>query len=271
MAFTFEDVGYWSEVKLDILKKYAAAYSTIMSARRFHHVYIDAFAGAGKLVSRTTGEVIAGSPMIALEIKPDFKEYFFIDIVKEKADELKRLTSSRADVHILQGDCNEILLREVFPLVKYEKRWRALCLLDPYGLHLNWSVIKAASEMRSIEIFLNFPVADMNRNVLWASSSGVDPADVERMNSYWGDDSWKQSAYSKDMFGFDVKTNNEVMAESFRKRLKEKAGFAYVPRPLPMRNSKGAVIYYLFFASPHPVGGKIVNNIFRAFARKGIV
>lgn len=125
--------------------------------------------------------------------------------------------------------------------------------------------------MRSIEIFLNFPVADMNRNVLWASSSGVDPADVERMNSYWGDDSWKQSAYSKDMFGFDVKTNNEVMAESFRKRLKEKAGFAYVPRPLPMRNSKGAVIYYLFFASPHPVGGKIVNNIFRAFARKGIV
>lgn len=115
-------------MKLDILKKYAAAYSTIMSARRFHHVYIDAFAGAGKLVSRTTGEVIAGSPMIALEIKPDFKEYFFIDIVKEKADELKRLTSSRADVHILQGDCNEILLREVFPLVKYEKRWRSVSL-----------------------------------------------------------------------------------------------------------------------------------------------
>ena len=40
-------------------------------------------------------------------------------------------------------------------------------MLDPYGLHLDWEVIETAGKMRSIEIFLNFPIMDMNRNALW--------------------------------------------------------------------------------------------------------
>lgn len=30
----FDEIGYWSEVKLEIIKKYAAAYSTILAAIR---------------------------------------------------------------------------------------------------------------------------------------------------------------------------------------------------------------------------------------------
>ena len=40
------------------------------------------------------------------------------------------------------------------------------------------------------------------------------------------------------------------------------AGFAYVPSPIPMRNSNGAVIYYLYFALPNKTGAKIVEEIF---------
>jgi hypothetical protein len=44
----FESIGYWSEVKLEIERKYAAAYSTILAAQPgLYHVYVDAFAGAG--------------------------------------------------------------------------------------------------------------------------------------------------------------------------------------------------------------------------------
>jgi three-Cys-motif partner protein len=53
----FDEIGDWSELKLEILKKYATAYSTILSAQTkasFSHVYIDAFAGAGQHVSKTT-------------------------------------------------------------------------------------------------------------------------------------------------------------------------------------------------------------------------
>ena len=50
MALVFDEIGYWSEIKLDIIEKYALPYSKILSSRRnpeFHHVYIDAFAGSG--------------------------------------------------------------------------------------------------------------------------------------------------------------------------------------------------------------------------------
>jgi hypothetical protein len=30
----YDEIGYWSEIKLDIVKEYAQAYSTIMSAQR---------------------------------------------------------------------------------------------------------------------------------------------------------------------------------------------------------------------------------------------
>src|SRR5262249_24813575 len=156
-------------------RDYAKAYSTILTARErpsFHHVYIDAFAGAGIHLSRTTGEGIEGSPLIAVGTEPPFKEYHFIDLDGQKADELRRMFAGRSDVLVYHGDCNEMLL-EVLPRVRYERYQRGLCLLDPYGLHLNWDVIRKIGEMKSIEMFLNFPIADMNRNVFWRNPEGV--------------------------------------------------------------------------------------------------
>jgi hypothetical protein len=40
---------------------------------------------------------------------------------------------------------------------------------------------------------------------------------------------------------------------------------------MPMRNSKGAVVYYLYFASPNATGGRIVSQIFDKYRAKGAV
>ena len=65
----FDQIGNWSEVKLEIIKKYAAAYSTILSKQRgLHHVYIDAFAGPGVHVAKATGKFVPGSPLNALNL-----------------------------------------------------------------------------------------------------------------------------------------------------------------------------------------------------------
>jgi three-Cys-motif partner protein len=266
----FDEIGYWSEIKLDIVKDYASAYSRILTAQKrpkLYHVYIDAFAGAGVHISKTTKDYIPGSPLNALMINPPFREYHLIDLQPEKIDILNQLTSSIENIYIYPGDCNDILLREVFPRVSFEDYRRGLCLLDPYGLHLNWGVIKTAGEMKSIEIFLNFPVADMNRNVLWRNPQGVAPADVDRMNAFWGDDSWRNIAYStkRNLFGYPEKEDNETVAEGFRQRLKKVAGFSYVPEPLPMRNSRNAIVYYLFFASQKPVASRIIADIFNRY------
>jgi three-Cys-motif partner protein len=274
MALIFDEIGYWSEIKLDIIKRYASEYSKILSKRKFHHVYIDAFAGSGKHISKTTGDFVSGSPEIALNIKPPFKEFYFIDIDGAKAAELRKTIVNRPEGHVFEGDCNTRLLSDVFPKVKRGDYRRGLCLLDPYGLDLNWEVIKTAGMMESIEIFVNFPVMDMNRNVFWSNPKDVDPADIIRMNNYWGDDSWKKVVYrtTPNLFGeiVEIKENNRTIALAFQKRLNKVANFKYVPEPIPMRNSKGAIIYYLFFASPNKTGEKIINYIFNKYRNRGI-
>jgi three-Cys-motif partner protein len=273
----YDEIGYWSEIKLDIVKEYASAYSIILSAQKsipLYHIYIDAFAGSGTHISKSTGKFVQGSPINALLVNPPFKEYHFIDLNEQKLKKLEELAGERKDVYIYHGDCNEVLLENIVPKVRYEDYRRALCLLDPYGLQLNWEVISTMGRLKTFEIFLNFPVADMNRNVLWRKPDGVSPGQKKRMDTFWGDDSWQNIAYEESkqlsLFG-DVdkeKTTNDKVAEAFRKRLKEVAGFSHVPSPIAMRNTRNAIVYYLFFASNKPVAKDIVQYIFDKYENR---
>jgi len=223
-------------------------------------------------ISKNTGEFIPGSPMNALLIEPPFKEYHLIDFDSEKVDLLREIASAYPNITVHEGDCNRILLETVFPKAKFTDYKRALCMLDPYGLHLNWEVMLTTAQMKSIEIFLNFPVMDMNMNVLWNDPGKVDPQQAARMTAFWGDESWRQAAYDTtgNLFGLEEKTDNKTIAEAFRQRLRKVAGFSYVPEPIPMRNEKGATIYYLFFASQNSKGEEIVSYIFNKYRNRGI-
>ena len=270
------EIGYWSEIKLTILQEYAEQYSLILSRQNYlKHVYIDAFAGAGVHVSRETQGLIAGSPLNALHITPAFHEVHLIDLDGKKVETLREVTRDHPNTYIYEGDSNQIILDQVFPRVRYEDYKRGQCLLDPYGLHLNWNVLKAAGEMKSIEIFLNFPIMDMNRNVLWHDTDGVDRRNINRMTAFWGDESWKEAAYSESaqgvLFGDQPleKESNIEIANKFKERLKKIAGFKFVPDPIPMRNNNGATIYYLFFASNNETGYKIAKHIFEKYRMTG--
>ncbi|MCU1284172.1 MAG: uncharacterized protein JWO13_522 [Acidobacteriales bacterium] len=271
-----DEIGDWSVLKLEILKKYASAYSAILHGQhRFHHMYIDGFAGAGHHIIKKTRELVAGSPLNALHIEPPFKELHLIDLDSAKVSELNRLTQQMSHVTVYGGDANKILLSEVFPKVKYEDYRRALCILDPYGMQLDWRVLAAAAKSQTIEIFLNFPIMDMNRNVLLWNGDNADPNDIARMTAIWGDDSWRQACYveTRDLFGgvgYEKQANSQV-AEAFRQRLIKVAGFKHVPQPVAMRNKNRAIVYYLFFAAQRPVAGSIVKQIFDGYRNKGLL
>jgi len=274
--FRFDEIGYWSEVKLAIIKEYAHAYSTIMAAAergplRNRHIYIDGFAGAGIHISKNTREFVSGSPLNALLVEPPFSEYHLIDLNKGKAANLRELTRDRPDVHVYEGDCNPILLDRILPKVQFSTYRRALCILDPYGLHLDWKVIEKAGKLETVDMFLNFPVMDMNMNVLWRNPDAVDAGQARRLTRFWGDESWRQAAYTTDsnLFGFEEKVDNAAVAEAFRKRLIEVAGFKNVLSPMPMRNDQGGIVYLLFFASAKNTANKIANDIFRKYGSRG--
>ena len=152
---SIDEIGPWSEVKLEILRRYAQEYSNILTRQehpRLRHLYIDAFAGGGVHISKKTKELVPGSPLNALLIEPPFKEYHFIELDSKKVEVLDILAGEREDVFIYPGDCNRILLEQVFPRARYEDYARALCLLDPYGLHLNWEVIQVAGESKGLSV-----------------------------------------------------------------------------------------------------------------------
>jgi three-Cys-motif partner protein len=263
--------GIGLRFKLSILEEYARPYNQILRSKNLITVYIDAFAGAGHHIAKGSGKIIRGSPMRALTVQPPFDMLHFVDMDNARTDELKRLSVEYPNVTVHSGDANAVLPRDVYPQVQYAQYRRGLCILDPYGLHLDWNVIQEAGDSGSIEIFLNFPVMDMNMNVLWHDAEKVNLIQRERMKRFWGDDSWQQAAYTteRNLFGYMEKGSNEDIAAAFRKRLIEVAGFRVVPEPIPMRNSLGATVYYLFFAAHKPVASDIVTAIFNKYWNRG--
>ena len=274
-----DETGEWSEIKLEIIKKYANAFTKIMKSQEWckGYVYIDAFAGAGVHIRRKTGELIPGSPWNALEIAYPFTEYHYIDIDKEKTEILERLAPENFNIKVYLGDCNEILAKKILPTLQNKSKKRALCFFDPYGLHLYWETIMEAAQQRTIEIFLNFPLMDMNRNVLHSNLFKADPKQIERMNRFCGTDEWQEILYKEDnqmnFFGdaYRVKVvdSNAKLSNWFKKeRLQKAAGFKFVPEPVLLRNSKGGPLFFLFFATYNATANKVVNDIFKKYRKK---
>src|SRR5687768_17524282 len=137
-------LGFWSEIKHEIIQQYAHAYTTILRRQRFvkRLVYIDAFAGAGVAIDRETGDLVPGSPYrLLFDVQPAFHEYHFIELDAQKANHLQQLLGGDRRVTVHVGDANEVLIRDVLPRCRYEDYARGLCLLDPYGLSVDWDVL----------------------------------------------------------------------------------------------------------------------------------
>ncbi len=268
--FKFDEIGVWSELKLEIVENYGGAYTKAFAKQKgLKKYYIDAFSGAGVHVSKRTGGQVEGSPARALKVSPPFDHFYFVDMDADKTKHLATLCQGRGDVDVVTGDATSYLTQTLLPSIQYKKFNRALCLLDPYGLHLDWDVMHQAGQSKAIDLFLNFPVMDMNRNAIWRTPENAPKDGIERMNRFWGDESWRQAAYAESDQGnlFSardlVKKDNAAIVKAFQMRLQTVAGFEFAPDPLPMRNSNNAVVYYLFFASQKPVAKRIIEDIFK--------
>lgn len=271
----FDEIGRWSEVKLDIIEEYAGAYSRIMAGQQFNTFYIDAFCGSGMHVSKDTRESVMGSPLRVLDAPKPFGQYYFVDLEGKKIEFLRELCRKhfpeRTNIQFKTSDCN-CLLRQLLPGLHYKNYDRLLCFLDPYGLHLQWDIIKMMGQNKISDIVLNFPIMDANRNVLWKREIPDDES-ARRFNDFWGDESWRNVAYEtkQTLFGDESHKRlgaNKAIADAFRHRLQNVAGFRYVPQPIPMRNSTGATVYYLFFASANAVANKVASYIFNKYEKQ---
>lgn len=109
--------GPWTVDKLNILSDYLDFYTTALKNQPFDLIYIDAFAGTGKILigEEEQYEEIDGSVRLALQSKGRFAEYIFIEKKPSFVKELKSMVEQdfpekKNKVKIEKGDCNSVLL-----------------------------------------------------------------------------------------------------------------------------------------------------------------
>ena len=130
----------------------------------------------------------------------------------------------------------------------------------------------AAGSSQAVEVFINFPVMQMNRNCKHEITSEILPGELKAMDRFWGDRSWHSEMFrpspQTNLFGEEEmdKTENRDLVNAYCRRLKEVAGFSFVADPFAMRNSRLAIVYYLIFTGPNKTGWKIVQDIYRKYA-----
>lgn len=200
-------IGKWSIEKLDLLRKYLAAYLKILTNQRWcrGYEYIDAFAGTGKPKTRDEQRYIDGSPRIALSLTPAFTQYHFIEQSNWRMAKLEKLHGEFPDhnITIYHGDCNKIIREQILLQLLYTSSKRAIAFVDPFGMQFEWQTMEQLAETETVEVVLNFPVMAIKRGILRKHPEMISETSRERLVRFWGTEDWMVDLYREEqtLFG----------------------------------------------------------------------
>ncbi len=93
--FEFDEIGVWSELKLEIVEKYGSAYTSAFKKPASKSTTLMASVDQALTSRKQTGEIVEGSPARALKVSPPFDGYHFIDLGGEKTDFLRSMCGNR--------------------------------------------------------------------------------------------------------------------------------------------------------------------------------
>lgn len=239
------DVGDWTEDKLKLLRLYLPGYLQA-TTDTLDRIYIDGFAGPGQNRLRRSGDLIDGSPIIALDARAmdtpaRFTKLYFIERDPQSVTELRQLVEARGGderVVIVEGDVNVELPRIVR---NHHPRAPMFVLLDTEGIEPRWSTIQQIAAWRT-ELLVNFPLGmAINRN-----------PESTKVDDYFGVTDWKSLLDRGDVRG---------MLDLYKGRL---SALGYVEqvendRLINTQGGFGQHLYYLIPASKVPAAKDIWN------------
>jgi three-Cys-motif partner protein len=266
LGYEPDEIGEWSERKISIVTKYAKAFVGALKDQPFKLHYIDGFTGGGVAIRKVTRDLVITTARRILDIEPPFAGYHLVDFDPDKAAAIKAACQRRPRAVAHCCDAN-LLLPPILRTIRFEEFKRALCFLDPYKVLLSWDVLKVAGSMGTIDAFINFPTHDIQRNVLRNDPAKIVAQQAADMTQTWGDESWRPVAYAaqRTLFGdWEKKQPIDALLSAYRERLISEAGFKHASEPLAMRNSRGAILYHLFFATQQPLALRIANDILKS-------
>jgi three-Cys-motif partner protein len=280
--------GSWTIEKLIAFEKYVSAYLTIMNKYRDKNqwklIYFDAFAGSGihtyensifQTLNIKPEELTfykgAAERVLGIEKERRFDFYYFIDINEKENSELeKKLTPLKYENEKLlfrTADAND-QLGKLANSMKRNKSYRALVLIDPFGMQVNWNSIKQISGL-PIDLWILIPTGVIINRLIGTKGELLLP---EKLTSFFGLTELEIHSFfytenpQKTLFGDDEIEISKIekpikrIAELYIDRLK--TCFKEVTEtPLEMRNSNNTPIYHFAFASQNSTAVKIASQI----------
>lgn len=263
--------GQWTIQKLDILEEYLDAYTTALKNQSFSLMYLDAFAGTGRIDPRRDDdeaeEFIEGSAARALRVddKP-FDRLVFVEKDAERYESLEQLrrTNIGRDIRTENTDANDFLNN----LQEDWRAWRGVLFLDPFATEVEWSTIERIASFNALDTWILFPVSAITRMM----PRSREPDDVstgwaESLTRIFGDESWRE-LYGPDpqlsFFGGETQQRApgvDGVIETYKNKLSTLFQGRFLRQSKTFTNSRNSPLFEFIFCAGHPRGAQIAKRI----------
>ena len=223
--------GPWTLEKLGIVERYLRAYCKVFKNQQWCRlVYLDAFAGSGRIIRDLEGadgadtedgsDFIMGSAERALTV--DDRPFDLLVFVEKERERCARLEELRGRypgrlIDVVNEDANEFLRALDHDTFLGESRsvtyrdWRGVLFVDPFGTQLDWTTVQHIGSLERLDMWLLFPVGAIARMLPRSRDpSRVNPKWADRLSRVFGGDGWR------DLYGRDPQSNLFGTEESVR-------------------------------------------------------
>jgi three-Cys-motif partner protein len=240
-------LGFWFQDKLYYLNAYCNIFSTGMKNIWQHRIYIDLFSGPGICISEDTKVEQYGSPIIALNCKTPFTNYYFIDKNENFIEALRYRTQDyNANITFINRDCNYAIDELLNRLP--DRNAIFFTFIDPFNYEIEFNSIKKLTEHRRMDLLITFHIGSLKRSIHQPS---------QRMKRFFPPLDWEK--LYKESRGSD-KIHERLLLDKYEEGLRE-IGYEYFDDFILTHNIRNAPLYYLIFATKDKKGKEFYTKI----------
>jgi three-Cys-motif partner protein len=262
----FEDYREQTQVKHEILAAYLPAYFHILKARNKNLLYIDGFAGRGTYTKADTGEIVEGSPLRALKLIAETKDFaakvstIFIESDDVLYAQLEQVVSDFYENHkqIRMPECKHGTFADRVGEVLNEVQGRlapTFLFVDPCGVSgTNFKTIRQVMDCGKCEAFIFFNIDGVRRI---AGLPEVSEVLVELM----GSKNRAQALYDALRVTTSVGKREQLILAHYRKALNEDIGAKYTVPFRVEHEEMHKASHYLIHATKHHLGFAIMKDV----------
>jgi three-Cys-motif partner protein len=259
---------YWTRNKLEILSGYLPAFNQASYLKSSERLYIDLMAGSPTNRDKDTGEEFDGSARLALAASPPFTRLAFC----EKAAQAAAL---EADLHprhpdrnfkVYAGDCNQSIDQVLTDLAPW--RWApTFVFADQQGAEIHWQTLAKLAAFRTggrkAELWILMSPAMITKGVAGTNAAAF----VARVDALYGNRTWRRIQAARGGSRITPEEYRDEMVNLLRWQLEQELGYAMTAR-IPMNMPNNMPIYDMVFATDHPVGNKIMTDLYQRAAER---